>query len=104
MRTSPIQLADVIYNAANQCFEGLVTVHDKYGSARYACAINAPITMSFEDAAKGLATQARRRHAAKGSLRSKRLYQAPRSRAGRMGRDPVKWLAELISGTDKKAA
>ncbi|APX13438.1 hypothetical protein [Tateyamaria omphalii] len=62
MQTVPLQLSDVIYNAATQSFEALVTVHDDRDSRSYACAINAPITMAFEDAAEGLATQAMRRH------------------------------------------
>ncbi|WP_299609173.1 orotidine 5-phosphate decarboxylase [uncultured Tateyamaria sp.] len=62
MQTVPLQLSDVIYNAATQSFEALVTVHDAQGPRSYACAIDAPITMEFEDAAEGLATQAMRRH------------------------------------------
>lgn len=62
MQTVPLQLNDVIYNAATQSFEALVTVHDTSGSRRYACSINAPITMEFEEASKGLSTQALRRH------------------------------------------
>ena len=62
MYTIPLQFSDVIYNAANQTFEALVTVHDTSGARRYACAISAPIEMEFEDAAKGLSTQAMRRH------------------------------------------
>ncbi|WP_152612983.1 orotidine 5-phosphate decarboxylase [Tateyamaria sp. ANG-S1] len=62
MQTVPLQLSDVIYNAATQSFEALVTVHDTDGAHSYACAIDAPITMAFEDAAAGLAKQAMRRH------------------------------------------
>lgn len=62
MYTIPLQFSDVIYNAANQTFEALVTVHDQSGARRYACAISAPIDMEFENAAKGLSTQAMRRH------------------------------------------
>ncbi|WP_299727570.1 orotidine 5-phosphate decarboxylase [uncultured Tateyamaria sp.] len=62
MQTVPLQLSDVIYNAANQTFEALVSVHDGSNARRYACAIDAPIDMEFEDAARGLSTQALRRH------------------------------------------
>lgn len=62
MYTAPLQLSDVIYNAANQSFEALVSVHDASGTSRYACAIDAPIDMEFEIAATGLSTQALRRH------------------------------------------
>ena len=63
MQTVPLQLSDVIYNAATQSFEALVTVHDAGQARSYACAIDAPITMEFADAASGLATQAMRRAA-----------------------------------------
>ncbi|WP_223424152.1 orotidine 5-phosphate decarboxylase [Tateyamaria pelophila] len=62
MPTAPLQLSDVIYNAATQSFEALVTLHDNRGSRTYACAIDAPINMNFEDAAARLAAQAKRRH------------------------------------------
>lgn len=62
MQTVPLQLSDVIYNAATQSFEALVTVHDGDSARSYACAISAPITMEFDEAARGLATQAMRRH------------------------------------------
>ena len=62
MQTVPLQLSDVIYNAATQSFEALVTAHDAGTARSYACAIDAPITMAFEDAAAGLARQAMRRH------------------------------------------
>lgn len=62
MHTVPLQLSDVVYNAANQTFEALVTVYDQSGIRRYACAIDAPINMEFEEAAKGLSKQALRRH------------------------------------------
>ena len=99
MHTIPLQLSDVIYNAANQKFEALVSVHDTSGACRYACAIDAPIDMEFKDAAKGLSTQALRRHsrgqtdsvietaltptriARIGNLRTLRHHTAPRDTA-----------------------
>lgn len=84
MQTVPLELSDVIYNAATQSFEALVIVHDKTGARSYACAIDAPITMEFADAASGLATQAMRRHA-RGHADATRLPSAtPAPRAGRM--------------------
>ena len=62
MQIVPLQLTDVIYNAATQSFDALVTVHDSTGARSYACSIDAPITMEFDDAAQGLVTQAMRRH------------------------------------------
>ena len=61
MQTQAVELNNVIYNAANQSFEALVTVYAKTSSRSFACAINAPIDMTFEDAAQGLSTQALRR-------------------------------------------
>ena len=69
MQTRQIQMNDVIYNAAEQCFEALVTVHDGDRSRKYACAINAPMTMSFDQAAKGLTTQAECRQPSRPSRR-----------------------------------
>ena len=84
MQIVPLQLSDVIYNAANQTFEALVTVHDASGARSYACAIDAPITMEFEDAASGLSTQAMRRHA-HGYADSARTATSPApQRAGRL--------------------
>lgn len=64
------QMTDVIYNAVTQCFEATVTVHDGAKRVSYPCAINAPITMSYERAAVGLAKQALRRHGKPQGLRS----------------------------------
>ena len=83
MQTVPLELSDVIYNAATQSFEARVTVHDRTGARSYACAIDAPITMEFADAADGLVTQALRRHA-RGRADATRLPTAtPAQRAGR---------------------
>jgi len=78
MYTIPLQFSDVIYNAANQTFEALVTVHDVSEARRYACAISAPIDMEFEDAAKGLSTQAMRRHG-RGDFGSVLQFSRPQS-------------------------
>jgi hypothetical protein len=64
------ELTRVIYNAATQAFEARVTVHGADGPQSYACAIEAPITLSFEDAATGLTRQALRKHGAPRGLRS----------------------------------
>lgn len=104
MYTCPIQISDVRYNAATQCFEASVTVHDNTIERRYACAISAPISMPFEEAAEGLARQAVRRHVHRGGLFSEAEAPRPRQRAGRPGLDPVRWLEKLIRQTDQKAA
>ncbi|WP_299694450.1 orotidine 5-phosphate decarboxylase [uncultured Tateyamaria sp.] len=84
MQTVPLQLSDVIYNAATQSFEALVTVHDHSGARSYACAIDAPITMEFHDAAQGLATQAMRRHTHGRADGTHMPSATPSTRAGRM--------------------
>ncbi len=70
MQTVQTELKDVIYNAAEQAFEAKVTIHEGPQSHSYACAIAAPMTMSFEDAAKGLSKQAMRKHGAPRGLRA----------------------------------
>ena len=104
MQTSPIQLTDVIYNAANQSFEACVTVYSESGARKYPCAIEAPISMSFEDAAKGLHTQALRRHAKRSGLHSQMRRFAPQQRAPQSRFDPVRWLETLINGEQRNAA
>ncbi len=81
MQQYPVELNSVIYNATTQSFEALVTVHAPQGTRRYACAIDAPITMTYSDAASGLATQALRRHAGRGGLCSSTNLAAAQSRA-----------------------
>lgn len=104
MQTYQTQLSDVIYNAGTQCFEALVTLHDGGKPRRYACAINAPITMTFQDAATGLTKQAQRRHQARNGLGSHFTASRARPRAGRIGFDPVKWLESLMNKKDRNAA
>lgn len=90
MNTAKVELSNVFYNAANQSFEALATVSDGTASRKIACAIDAPIDMSFEDAAAGLTTHALRRYAGKPGLASHRIAGpiAPQ-RAGRTVPKPV---------------
>jgi len=104
MQTQKIQLADVIYNATEQCFEALVTVYDADTARKYACAINAPITMSYADAAGGLSKQALRRHASHNGMYSEIRHPAPVQRAGRPGFDPRRWLENLMQSPGRHAA
>ena len=104
MQTRPVQLTDVIYNAANQSFEALVTVHDDDLSRKYACAINAPISMSFKDAAMGLTKQALRRHQTNGGIYSEISCPVPAQRAGRRAFDPVRWLESLMHLPGRRTA
>ncbi|WP_370399168.1 orotidine 5-phosphate decarboxylase [Sulfitobacter sp. JB4-11] len=104
MQTYPTQITDVIYNASSQSFEALVTVYDAGTSRRYACAIKAPMTMSFETAAKGLQRQAQRQHDGDRGLRSFTGSAMTRPRAGRPAFDPVRWLEGLLKRPDQNAA
>lgn len=104
MQSQPIQLSDVIYNAGTQNFEALVTVHDGAQTRKYACAIQAPITMSFTDAAAGLRKQAMRRHANHRGLLSTLKTHTAKPRAGRAKLDPMRWLEQLVSLPGRRAA
>ncbi|KEJ90347.1 hypothetical protein [Sulfitobacter donghicola] len=104
MKQTKIQLNDVIYNAATQCFEALVTVSDDQRKKRYACAIEAPINMTFEQAAEGLKKQAMRKHVSGRSLFSQVLPHRPSVRAGRAAFDPKSWLEQLGFGSQQNAA
>jgi hypothetical protein len=104
MQTHQLQLTDVIYNAANQCFEALVTVHDDGFSRKYACAIDAPISMPFADAAKGLSKQAMRRHKTRGGTYSQVKRPVPTLRAGRPATGPMRLLESLVQLTGRRAA
>lgn len=85
MENQTVELSNVIYNAANQSFEALATVYAGSLTRSFACEINAPIDMKFEDAAKGLSTQALRRFNGRGGLSSVHpvTTRAPKIRAGR---------------------
>ena len=104
MYTCPLQLSDVRYNAAARAFEATVTVHDNATVRRYACAIEAPITMDFQTAAKGLARQAIRRHQQRGGLFSEVTSIQARLRPARRGFDATRWLERLMSRPDRSAA
>jgi hypothetical protein len=104
MQTRQIQMNDVIYNATEQCFEALVTVHDGDRSRRYACAINAPMTMSFDQAAEGLTRQAERRHMGRGGMHSEIRNIKPSPRSGRQRFDPKAWLQSVAKLNGHRAA
>ena len=104
MNNTKIQLSDVIYNAASQTFETLVTITEGNREKRYPCAIEAPITMSFEQAAMGLEKQALRSHGTGRGLFSKILPRHAAVRAGRASFDPQIWLDQLGLYTHQNAA
>ena len=67
------RISDVIYNAANQSFEATVTLFEGGLPVRYACQVNAPITLSFEDASNRLIAQARRQQKSPAGLRARAM-------------------------------
>lgn len=85
MQNQAVELNNVIYNAANQSFEALATVYAGSSTRSIACEINAPIDMSFEDAAQRLSTQALRRFHGRSGLSSSypSMKATPQVRAGR---------------------
>lgn len=95
MTQPKIRISDVLYNAATQCFEAMVTVDTGTHAKKYACEIEAPITMSFEQAAQGLRKQALRRHKTRSGMYSQMRRQVANVRAGRATFDPRQWLAQL---------
>lgn len=96
MQMLPTQLDNVHYNASTQRFEALVTVHESGRAKRYACEIDAPITMTYEDAVSGLATQALRRHRQPRGLQSEIMRQLAVQRARRAKFDLRGWLQGLV--------
>lgn len=99
-----IRISDVMYNAATQCFEAMVTVGTGERAVKYPCEIEAPITMSFEQAAKGLKTQALRRHKSRSGMHSQMRRHVAKARAGRAKFDPRAWLVQLGFGQIDNAA
>lgn len=104
MTHTQVMLSDVIYNAGNQCFEALVTVRMDDLTKTYPCAIEAPISMSFEKAAEGLQTQALRKNKQGAQMYSQMRRHVAGVRAGRQRFDPRTWLAQLGFGSVDKAA
>lgn len=104
MKQSNIQIGQVAYNATTQCFEALVTVHTNGAIRKIPCAIEAPISMSFERAAEGLKKQALRQQAQPSGLCSQMRRHMADVRAGRPRFDPRNWLAQLGFGSVDHAA
>ncbi len=104
MQTRPVQMTDVIYNAAEQCFEALVTVPVKDGFPKICRFDQPPISTSFADAASGLRKQAERRHANHGGMFSELQFQSAALRGRRQRFDPKTWLAHIASLSGLRAA
>ncbi len=96
MYTCPIELSDVRYNAANQQFEAAVTVHDNSTVRTYACAIEAPISTSFEDAAQRLGKTAIEQHQNHGGLFSETQRFTPLKNALIPPKTRSGWLRRML--------
>ncbi len=99
-----IQIGEVAYNAATRSFEALVTVREGDTIRRYPCTIDAPITMSFESASRGLSKQAQRRHRSRNCIYSQMTGTKSAQRAGRPRFDPRSWLEQVLVFPGKHAA
>jgi len=105
MQTLNIQISDVIYNAATQTFDALVTVKDTTGTVKYPCSIEAPITLPFAEAAKGLKQQAVRRHSQPaGGIYAKIASYRPAHRAPRKTFDVRGWINDMQSTIGQRIA
>ena len=94
--TSPVQLTDVIYNAATQSFEASVTIYEKSAAYRYPCVIEGPISMRFQDAAKALEKQAFRQHGNPAGLCSVTRQPIPQRQLRHHRLDLRVWLQNLL--------
>lgn len=70
------RIEQVRYNAAEQCFEALVTLHTEAGAVRVASQYAAPLSAEYEDVTEKLYEDALRKNAAHGALKS-RISDAP---------------------------
>ncbi|EBA05615.1 hypothetical protein [Sagittula stellata] len=67
------RIHDVRYNAAEQCFEALVTLHTPGGRVRVASTFSAPMTTDFEAASRGLLNTALMALGDRAALKSREL-------------------------------
>ncbi len=97
--TIEAHLSDVIYNAAEQSFEGVVTINTGRGPLRYAASYSAPITTDFEAAADGLIARAHRMHELNRGMRAShiRRIEVPTLRKPSRPAAPTRWLDSLLS-------
>ena len=78
------RIHDVRYNATEQCFEALVTLHTPAGRVHVASQFNAPITTEFEAASRGLLNAALLAMTDQSALKSREMRAPvvpPRSRS-----------------------
>lgn len=96
--TMQAELSDVIYNAADQAFEAVVTIQSTSGPLRYAASFPAPITTDFDAASEGLIERANRMHRLNRGMRAAaRKVVLPAQWRPRNGRPaPSRWIESLL--------
>ncbi len=77
MQIDPISHDDIRYNAAAEQFEARVTLHGAEGSRTYACSVAGDLSLTLEDAAAALRTDAVKRHKSTPGLFSAQHTLAP---------------------------
>lgn len=65
------RIDEIRYNAAEECFEALVTLNTREGAMRIASTYSAPLTAEFEEVSNGLLASALRAEAAPGTMKSR---------------------------------
>lgn len=101
MLQQKIEMSDVIYNAAEQVFEACVIIHSDPASVHYACSLPAPITTSFEEAARGLRRDALRQ--AKNGARNASYIRTIGAEVSPL-RPLPRWSDRIMSPVDNHAA
>ncbi|WP_417723020.1 hypothetical protein [Salipiger sp.] len=104
MTSTPTQLGEVTYNAAEQRFEALVTFHTDRGRVRVASFFDAPMSTGYDSAARGLKTQAMRMLDKPDALQSRLRTNSvgpdrERPRSGFLG-----WLTARRQRAEQRAA
>ncbi|MBN7784344.1 hypothetical protein JYP51_05395 [Ponticoccus gilvus] len=78
MQNGSPRIDEIRYNAAEECFEALVTLNTIEGAMRIASAYPAPVTAEFEEVSNGLLRNALRNRTAPEALRSRAPSTPPR--------------------------
>lgn len=100
MITDPIDHNDIRYNAAQETFEALVTIHGAGAPVTYATTLEAPLDLPLELAEKQLRARALWLHENRAGLRSLCRVEQPTPPAHTMrrapGRSRMAWLKPFL--------
>lgn len=78
MQNAMPRIDDIRYNAAEECFEALVTLNTREGAMRVASSYPAPLTAEFDEVSKGLLQAALRGRKAPDVMKSRAPELPPR--------------------------